>query len=114
MLIISIVYHVQPESQSDAGEVSRDAWGRTISQLILVTPSTEKSKLSIPSPYPARFRKGIMNDPRQQSTCSPILCFFASLPSAGMGSCVNQLMQLPAALEMCIWTYHGAIGEVGG
>jgi len=58
----------------------------TISQLIAVTPSTAKSNGSTSPPNPARFRNGMMNDPRQQSTCSPILDFFASLPRAGMGS----------------------------
>lgn len=58
----------------------------TISQLMAVTPSTAKSNGSTSPPNPARFKNGMMNDPRQQSTCRPILAFFASLPRAGMGS----------------------------
>lgn len=55
-----------------------------VSQLILVTPSTRKSNGS--TGKPAFSKKGMMKLPRQQSTCRPILCFFASLPRATMSS----------------------------
>ena len=79
-----------------------------VSQLILVTPSREKSNgLSLYLPFasplesPVTLRKGTMNEPRQQSTCKPILCFLASAESWMMSSWFpsGKLMHEPASLR---------------
>lgn len=63
-----------------------------VSQLILVTPFTLKSKgsraYSPASPFakPAFSKKGTMKLPRQQSTCMPMLYCEASAPSPVMSS----------------------------
>src|ERR1700733_5242104 len=55
-----------------------------VSQLMLVTPLSLKSKSSVSKP--ALSRKGTRNEPRQQSTCRGILRLSASLESADMSS----------------------------
>lgn len=53
---------------------------------MLVTPGTEKSKGSILKP--AFDMKGTKKEPKQQSTCIPILCFDASAASSEMLSMI--------------------------
>ena len=68
---------------------TRTLW---VSQLMLVTPSTRKSKgsnlyhPSWPPERPAGSKKGTMKLPRQQSTCKPTLYWEARRPSAGISS----------------------------
>jgi hypothetical protein len=57
-----------------------------VSQLMLVTPFSLKSKSSVSKP--AFSKKGTRNDPRQQSTCNGILRFTASLERAVMSSII--------------------------
>lgn len=57
-----------------------------VSQLMLVTPFSLKSKSSVSKP--AFSKKGTKNDPRQQSTCNGILRFTASLERAVMSSII--------------------------
>lgn len=53
---------------------------------MLVTPLSLKSKSSVSKP--ALSRKGTRKDPRQQSTCSGILRFTASLERELMSSMI--------------------------
>jgi hypothetical protein len=81
-------------------------YGLTVSQLMLVTPSTAKSNGSTPSPRPARCKNGMMNDPRQQSTCNPILYRFAIFASSGIGSWTQMS-------DAHLITHDSAIRKVG-
>jgi len=55
-----------------------------VSQLMLVTPGTRKSKSG--AWKPERARKGIRKEPRQQSTCRHVLRDCARRPRVGMSS----------------------------
>lgn len=90
-------------------QVSTKGWLTLwVSQLILVTPSILKSKgdkrylpLVSPAERPAASRKVTIKDPRQQSTCRPILCLLARLPSSSMLSWLpsGKLTQEPTSYK---------------